>query len=324
MDWNTPSITHLLERALEEDHALADATTRLTVPAELTAQAEVYAQQPCVLAGLGLAARVFAVYAALARQAGTPARPPVVATHRAEIFDGVRLQPGDTALVLRGPAHTLLACERLVLNLLQRLSGIATLTRQYVDAVAGLRAVILDTRKTAPGLRALDKYAVTCGGGRNHRTDLSAAILVKNNHIKLAGGVECALERARAGRRPGQKIEIEVRTPAEIAAALAGGAERVLLDNMKPEQVREALALIAGRVPVEVSGGVRLATVRAYAETGCDFISVGAITHSAPAAELAMRIIPVGDGAVGGGTRGGASVSAEHALGSAPLHGQDA
>jgi len=295
MDWNSPRISSLIERALHEDHALADATTLLTVAADQMGQAEIVAKQECVLAGLGLVPRVFELYASLALKAGQAQRlPPVVVTSRAEIFDGVRLRPGQTIAVLRGPARPLLSCERVVLNLLQRLSGIATLTRQYVDAVKDLPVIILDTRKTAPGMRTLDKYAVTCGGGHNHRADLSDAILIKNNHIRLAGGIGAALGAARAHRRPGQAIEIEVRTEAEVDEALAGGAERLLLDNMSPEQVKTAMAKLQGRLPVEVSGGVRLATVRAYAEAGANFISVGALTHSAPAVDLSMRIIPVG------------------------------
>jgi len=185
------------------------------------------------------------------------------------------------------------------LNLLQRLSGIATMTRHFVDAVRGLPVRILDTRKTAPGMRVLDKYAVTCGGGYNHRSDLSDAILIKNNHIRLAGGIAPALERARAHRHAQQAIEIEVRNPAEIGEALQGGAERLLLDNMTPEEVRAAVDMVNGRVPIEVSGGVRLETVRAYAEAGPQFISVGALTHSAPAVDLSMRIIPIGAAAGG-------------------------
>ncbi len=294
MDWNSPRVSSLIERALLEDHVLADATTRLTVEPGQMAQAEVVAKQECVLAGLGAVARVFELYAALALKAGGERRlPAVVVTHHPEIFDGVRLKPGQTVAVARGPAQPLLSCERVILNLLQRLSGIATLTRQFVDAVRDLPVRILDTRKTAPGMRVLDKYAVTCGGGFNHRSDLSDAVLIKNNHIRLAGGVAAALARAQAARRPGQSLEIEVRTETELAAALAGGAERLLLDNMTPEQVKRAVAAVGGKAPIEVSGGVKLATVRAYAETGVNFISVGALTHSAPAVDLSMRIIPL-------------------------------
>ena|SRR6185437_4694184 len=299
MDWNAPRINSLIERALIEDHVLGDTTTQYTVDARQVSQAEIIAKQACVLSGLGAIPRVFDIYTSLRLKAGrSEPLPPVVVTSRAEIFDGVRLQPGQTIAVLRGPAWPLLSCERVTLNLLQRLSGIATLTRQFVEAVKDLPVRILDTRKTAPGMRVLDKYAVTCGGGHNHRSDLSDAILIKNNHIRLAGGLATALQRARDRRRPGQSIEVEVRSAAELDAALAGGAERVLLDNMTPEQVTAAVATVAGRAQIEVSGGVRLATVRAYAAAKPNFISVGALTHSAPAVDLSMRIIPVGVAAV--------------------------
>lgn len=300
MDWHSPRISSFLERALAEDHAWADTTTQLTVDPDQRGQAEIIAKQECVLSGLGLVARIFEVYFAQALRHGTAGSnlwTPVVVTSRSEVFDGVRLKPGQTVAVLRGAAAPLLSCERVTLNLLQRLSGIATLTRQYVEAVKDLPVRLLDTRKTAPGMRALDKYAVTCGGGHNHRADLSDAILIKNNHIRLAGGVKEVLARAQARRRSGtgvvQHIEIEVRTREELAAALEAGADRLLLDNMTPEQVRDALALVNGRVPVEISGGVRLASIRAYAETGAPFISVGALTHSAPAVDFSMRIIPI-------------------------------
>ncbi|MGH9519834.1 MAG: carboxylating nicotinate-nucleotide diphosphorylase, partial [Terriglobales bacterium] len=247
-------------------------------------------------AGLGLVPRIFEVYVAQALRHGTAGSnlwTPIVVTSRSEVFDGVRLKPGQTVAVLRGAAAPLLSCERVTLNLLQRLSGIATLTRQYVETIKDLPVRLLDTRKTAPGMRALEKYAVTCGGGHNHRADLSDAILIKNNHIRLASGVKEALARAQARRRPEQQIEIEVRTPEELTLALEAGADRLLLDNMTTEQVRAALAEVNGRVPVEISGGVRLATLRAYAETGAQFISVGALTHSAPAVDFSMRIIPV-------------------------------
>lgn len=295
MDWNAPRINSLIERALIEDHVLSDTTTQFTTDPRQVSQAEIIAKQECVLSGLGAIPRVFDIYASLRLKAGrSDPMPPVVVTSRAEIFDGVRLQRGQTIAVLRGLAWPLLSCERVTLNLLQRLSGIATLTRQFVDAVKDLPVRILDTRKTAPGMRTLDKYAVTCGGGYNHRSDLSDAILIKNNHIRLAGSLATALQRARDRRRPEQTIEVEVRTAAELEAALAGGAERILLDNMSPEQVAAAVTMIAGRAQIEVSGGVRLATVRAYAEAGPNFISVGALTHSAPAVDLSMRIIPVG------------------------------
>jgi nicotinate-nucleotide pyrophosphorylase (carboxylating) len=182
-----------------------------------------------------------------------------------------------------------------ILNFMQRLSGIATVTRKYVEAVSGTKARVLDTRKTAPGLRALDKYAVRCGGGQNHRLDLSDGILIKNNHIALAGGIVPALERAIRNRRGSQPIEIEVRTLAELDDALTHGAEAILLDNMSVEEVKKAVARCAGaqrRVPLECSGGIKLENIREYAETGVDFISVGALTHSAKAVDMSMRVSP--------------------------------
>jgi nicotinate-nucleotide pyrophosphorylase (carboxylating) len=189
----------------------------------------------------------------------------------------------------------LLSCERVILNLMQRMGGIATLTRKFVDAVSGTKTRILDTRKTAPGMRTLDKYAVRCGGGQNHRLDLSDGVLIKNNHIALAGGVVPALERAIRNRRGEQIIEIEVRSLEELELALTHGAEAILLDNMSAEDVRKAVercSNVGRRIPLEVSGGVNLENVRSYAETGVDFISVGALTHSAPAVDISMRVVP--------------------------------
>jgi nicotinate-nucleotide pyrophosphorylase (carboxylating) len=238
-------------------------------------------------------ARILDVYAALD---GAVTAHYEVTTHP-EIFDGVRLRNGQSVAVIRHNARVILSCERVILNLLQRMSGIATLTRKFVDAVAGTRARIFDTRKTAPGLRVVDKYAVRCGGGQNHRLDLSDGVLIKNNHITLAGGVAAALERAHRNRRGSQPIEVEVRTLEELDEALANGAEAVLLDNMAVEQVRRAVEKCAvapadRRIPIECSGGIRLENVRAYAETGVDFISVGVITHSPQAADLSMRVVP--------------------------------
>ena len=183
----------------------------------------------------------------------------------------------------------LLSCERLILNILQHLSGIATVTRSYVDAIEGTGAQILDTRKTVPGLRWLEKYAVRCGGGMNHRLDLSDGILVKNNHIDRAGSIKAAVERIRARQMP-QKIMVEVRDMRELEQALAQGPDFILLDNMNPDQLREAVAYTRGRVPLEASGGITLETVRAVAETGVNRISVGALTHSVTALDISMRI----------------------------------
>jgi len=182
-----------------------------------------------------------------------------------------------------------------ILNLLQHMSGIATLTRQYADAIQGTHARVLDTRKTVPGMRALEKYAVLCGGGTNHRIDLASGILIKNNHISLGGGMAVVLRRALEQRQPGQRVQVEVRTPQELDEALAHGAEAILLDNMTPKEVKKSIERIKtiqpGRwIPTEASGGIVLDNIRAYAETGVDFISVGALTHSARAADISMSI----------------------------------
>ncbi len=234
-------------------------------------------------------ARILDVYAALD---GAVTSHYEVTTHP-EIFDGVRLHTGQSIAVIRHNARVILSCERVILNFLQRMSGIATLTRKYVDAVSGTKARILDTRKTVPGLRVIDKYAVRCGGGQNHRLDLSDGVLIKNNHIALAGGIAPVLERAHRNRRGSQPIEIEVRTLAELEEALTYGAEAILLDNMSVEDVRKAVercSRLERRLPLECSGGITLENVRAYAETGVDFISVGALTHSATAADMSMRV----------------------------------
>lgn len=291
MNWNSQRATSLLEAALAEDKATRDATTYACIDPNQRAMATILAKQDCVLAGVGAVTRILEVFAAMD---GTVTSHPDVSLH-GEIFDGVRLHKGQTVAVIRHNARVLLSCERVILNLLQRLSGIATLTRQFVDAVAGTRVRILDTRKTIPGMRLLDKYGVRCGGGMNHRLDLSDGVLIKNNHIALAGGIAQALERAHRNRRGEQVIECEVRSLDELELALQHGAEAILLDNMTPEQVRQAVERVSRhtrRVPLEVSGGVVLENVRAYAETGVDYISVGALTHSARAVDMSMRIAP--------------------------------
>ena len=291
MDWQSRRITSILENALREDSVTRDATTYACVDPHQVAAATIVAKQECVLAGLGLVARVIDVFAALD---GTVLEYPEVTSHP-EVFDGVRLRRGQTVAAIRHNARVILSCERVILNFMQRLSGIATLTRRFVDAVAGTRARILDTRKTVPGLRMLDKYAVVCGGGINHRLDLSDGVLIKNNHIAAAGGIAPALERAHRNRRGEQVIEMEVRSLAELEEALTHGAEAVLLDNMTPEQVQRAVDRVSRLdrpVPLEASGGITLENVRAYAEAGVSFISVGALTHSVSAADISMRIVP--------------------------------
>jgi nicotinate-nucleotide pyrophosphorylase (carboxylating) len=291
VDWTSRRITAILENALQEDRATRDATTYACIDPNQRASATILAKQDCVLSGLGCIPRILDVFAILD---GTVTSHPEVTSHT-EIFDGVRLRKGQSIAVIVHNARVLLSCERVILNIMQRMSGIATLTRRYVDAVAGTGTVILDTRKTAPGLRVLDKYAVTCGGGHNHRLDLSDGVLIKNNHIALAGGAVAALERALHNRRGSQVIEVEVRSLEELDAVLERGAEAVLLDNMPPEQVRQAVERVRqlGRhLPLEASGGITLENVRTYAETGVNFISVGALTHSAPAVDLSMRIAP--------------------------------
>jgi nicotinate-nucleotide pyrophosphorylase (carboxylating) len=291
VDWTSRRITAILENALQEDRATRDSTTYACIDPNQRASATILAKQDCVLSGLSCIRRILDVFAVLD---GTVTSHPEVTSHT-EIFDGVRLRKGQSIAVIVHNARVVLSCERVILNLMQRMSGIATLTRRYVDAVAGTGTVILDTRKTAPGLRVLDKYAVTCGGGHNHRLDLSDGVLIKNNHIALAGGAVAALQRALHNRRGSQKVEIEVRSLLELEAVLEHGAEAVLLDNMSPQQVRQAVELVRQldrHVPLEASGGITLENVRTYAETGVNFISVGALTHSVQAVDLSMRICP--------------------------------
>jgi nicotinate-nucleotide pyrophosphorylase (carboxylating) len=292
MDWNSRRITNILENALTEDNATRDATTAACIDPGVKAEAAIRAKQECVLAGVGAVARIFEVFAQLeAASIGMESRANI--SIHPEVFDGVRLKAGSTVVVVRHEARIILSCERVILNLLQRLSGIATLTRRFVDAVEGTKVRILDTRKTVPGLRLLDKYAVRCGGGQNHRLDLSDGVLIKNNHIAVAGGIVPALERALKNRRGPQPIEIEVRTFDEMELAITHGAEAILLDNMTPEEVQRCVDRVqkhTRRIPLEVSGGVTLENVRAYAQTGVEFISVGALTHSPAAVDMNLRV----------------------------------
>jgi nicotinate-nucleotide pyrophosphorylase (carboxylating) len=267
----------LVRRALDEDVGSGDLTTQATVPAGLRARARITQKQPGVLYGLDAAKLAFALLDPGARFIA-----------RAE--EGV-WRDGGPVLDIEGEAAALLSAERTALNLLQRLSGVATLTARYVEAVRGTRARVLDTRKTTPGLRLLEKAAVAAGGGANHRVGLFDAILIKENHVAMAGGVAEAVRLARASA-PNILLEVECRTDAEVDEALAAGAPRLLLDNMSPAQMRAIVARVGDRAELEASGGIDLETIRDVAETGVDFISVGALTHSAPALDLSLLLEP--------------------------------
>jgi nicotinate-nucleotide pyrophosphorylase (carboxylating) len=289
MDWKSKRVETILEQALVEDKATNDVTTSVSLPPGLRASGTVIAKEDCVICGLGSIPRFFEIFARIDKR--STSRFEVV--NHPEMFDGVRVKKGQAVAVIRHNARAILACERVILNLMQRMSGIATATRAYVDAVAGTKATILDTRKTTPGLRVLDKYAVRCGGGQNHRLDLSDGILIKNNHISLGGGVPKVLERALAERKPGQTIECEVRSFAELDQAIEGGAEALLLDNMTPTEIKKAVGIVRQHgltIPIEASGGITLENVRKYALSGVDYISIGALTHSVTAVDLSMRI----------------------------------
>jgi nicotinate-nucleotide pyrophosphorylase (carboxylating) len=292
MDWKSHRIDALLEQALVEDKAASDATTNLVIDPNLRASAAILAREELVVAGLGAIPRFFEIFARLDPRPQAQTRFEVIS--HPEMFDGVRVHRNQVLAVIRHNARVLLSCERVILNLLQHLSGIATLTRRYADAIQGTKAHVLDTRKTVPGLRALEKYAVLCGGGTNHRLDLASGILIKNNHITLGGGITAVLKRALEQRMPGQRVQVEVRTAAELDEALANGTEAILLDNMTPAEVKHSMDRIKredGWIPTEASGGIVLENIRAYAEAGVDFISVGALTHSAKAADISMSIV---------------------------------
>jgi nicotinate-nucleotide pyrophosphorylase (carboxylating) len=291
MDWHSRRITSILENALLEDKATNDATTKACIEPKQLGLAIIRTKQDCVLAGQGAITRILEVFGALDR---TVEGHPEVISHP-EVFDGVKLAKGAVVATIRHNARVILSCERVILNLLQRLSGTATITRKFVEAVQGTKAKILDTRKTVIGLRVLDKYAVRCGGGQNHRLDLSDGVLIKNNHIALAGGIRAALERAHRNRQGNQILEIEVKSLRELDEAIECGAEAILLDNMPPEMVAQAVERARKepkRIPLECSGGIRLENVRAYADAGVDFISVGALTHSPIAIDMNLRVEP--------------------------------
>jgi nicotinate-nucleotide pyrophosphorylase (carboxylating) len=272
-------VRKVVSRALVEDLGDRDLTTSLTVPETVKARGTFYSKQPLVVAGLPVAAEVFRLL-----------EPDY--EWKAVTSDGTAVLAGERLAIAEGKAATLLSGERVALNFLQRLSGIATLTRKFKDQLLGLKTELLDTRKTTPGLRLLEKYAVSMGGGTNHRMRLDDGILIKDNHLAIAGGIRSAIQRVRLEQPHGMPIEVEVQTRKELEEAIAAGADIALLDNMSPKEVAECVSLAGGRVLLEVSGGVSLENIHEYAETGVDRISVGALTHSAPAVDIHFLIEP--------------------------------
>jgi nicotinate-nucleotide pyrophosphorylase (carboxylating) len=281
---DTSKYCELLRTFLAEDIGAGDITTNTLVPATMRAQGELLPRVPLVLAGLDIFLEIFRL---------------LDRTAEAEInrHDGEELAAGELPARLKASAHALLSGERVALNLLQRLSGIATLTRSFVCAVEGTGVRIMDTRKTTPGLRALEKYAVRVGGGHNHRSDLAEAVLIKENHIRLAGGVSVALRAAERARKRSSWIAIEVTRLDELRAVLSESPNVILLDNMNPAMVRQAVERVrsddrANRIEIEASGGITLENVREFAEAGVDRVSIGRLTHSAPAVDLSFEIEP--------------------------------
>lgn len=270
-------IDRLIEQALLEDIHTGDITTLAVVPGHRDASARLIAKESLVVAGLSTAARVFAIL------------DPAI-FFKACLNDGEKATPGTILATIHGEAAQLLMGERVALNLLQRMCGIATLTASFIEAVAGTKVRIVDTRKTTPGLRQLEKYAVRVGGGINHRTGLYDGVLIKENHIVAAGGITEAIRRARAYIPHTLKIEIETETLHQVEEALTAGADIIMLDNMSLDEMRAAVIVIGGRAQVEASGGVNLERVRSIAETGVDIISVGALTHSPRAMDISMLL----------------------------------
>jgi nicotinate-nucleotide pyrophosphorylase (carboxylating) len=273
----TPRTAHLIDLALDEDAGLGDVTSRAIFPPSHRSRAFIEARQDLTLCGLDIAAAVFA-------------RVDPALKVKINAADGDRVKNGAKVLTVTGPTASLLTAERTALNFIQRLSGVATQSRRYADALAGTTTRVVDTRKTTPGLRAFEKYAVRCGGGSNHRYGLDDAMLIKDNHIAVAGSVKQALQAAKAAAGHLVKIEIEVDTIAQLHEVLAEGADVVLLDNMDIKTLKQAVALVEGAMLTEASGGVTLDTVTAIAETGVDMISIGALTHSPRVLDLGLDI----------------------------------
>lgn len=273
----TPRTDHLIDLALEEDAGLGDITSRAIFSAKHISRAFIEAKQDLVLSGVDVAARVFV-------RVDPALKVKIVAR------DGDQLKPGAIVLHVSGPTASLLTAERTALNFIQRLSGIATQARRYTAAVKGTGVRIVDTRKTTPAWRALEKYAVRCGGAYNHRSSLGEHVLIKDNHIAAAGSLTKAVQFCREAAPHAAKIEVEAKTLAEVKEAVRAGAEVILLDNMTPAQVKAAVAVIGGAATIEVSGGVRYETLRDYALPGVDVISIGALTHSATAVDLSLTL----------------------------------
>jgi len=267
-------MTEVVRLALEEDIGSGDVTSEACVPESLKARGRFLAREPLVIAGLGLLPEIYEMRGGV---------------DELDVLkrDGDQCVKGDVVAVVAGRARTLLECERVAVNFLQRLSGVATVARRYADAVVGTKCRVLDTRKTTPGLRRLEKMAAAAGGIGNHRMGLFDAILIKNNHIAAAGGIRNAIQRARSS---GQPIQVEIHSRQELRVALDAGVGWLLLDNLTPEEAAQWVREIGGRAQVELSGGITLENVRAYAETGADFVSCGAITHSARAMDISFRL----------------------------------
>ncbi len=280
MIYRLSDLVKIVKQALAEDLVRNDITTRLLFPKAVKANAAIQVKQEAILAGLPVAKAVF-----------IQVDPKLKFKPLAQ--DGDRVKPGTVIARIQGDGRSILKGERVALNFLQHLSGIATLTARFVEAVRGTKATILDTRKTTPGLRSLEKYAVRMGGGRNHRMTLSDGILIKDNHLALAGSLKAVVERAKKNAPRGFKVEVETTNLKEVEAALSARADIVLLDNMTVHQLKEAVSFINGRALTEASGGVNLNNVCEIAAVGVDFISIGALTHSAPAVDLSMDITPL-------------------------------
>ncbi|MEE2789627.1 MAG: carboxylating nicotinate-nucleotide diphosphorylase [Myxococcota bacterium] len=275
----TPHLDTLIDLALSEDIGCGDATVDALIPMGTTAQMTLVAREQLILCGRPIVDRVIERYRPLSLRFDW------------DRHDGELIAAGDTLCRVSGLLSEMLTLERTVLNFLQRMSGVATLTRRYVDAISGTEARLVDTRKTLPGYRALDKYATRVGGAKNHRASLDGGILIKDNHLTAAGGVEEAIRKARAAASHALTIEVEVETMDDFRRAVRAGADVIMLDNFTPEEIRQAAAIDRGGARLEASGGISLDSIRTFAESGVDLIAVGALTHSAPAVDIAAEIV---------------------------------